>query len=235
MTIAYDQPTKFEDAFHVRTARQRGARQSSFEQEQRDYDERSTEPAPRLLDDLHDSFGLDWGVIAAVGGVSRTALRKWREGTARPDRSRWVRLVRLAVFCEALRRAGHDPERWLGRQLANDPLIQIVDLARVDRFDLLDQLRQGRVLAGHAHLAAFPNRGHIPGVDVKASLDDDGVVLAIPNLAIVAFGTTMANAESELLEMLRSYLDVATDDELGDLRWLRRRRGPALRVAVLGR
>ena len=234
-TIAYGAPPGFADPFHVKTARQRAASFGTPIEDRQAVEQRTNQPAPTIINELHNEYRIDLGVIAAVGGVSRNALRKWRDGTARPDRSRWGRLIRLAVLCEALGADRLDPAVWLARPLDADPILRFVDLARIDRFDLLGQLRHGIIRPSDAYTAAFPNRGHRPGVDVKAQVDLDGVLLEIPALDLFAEGATVVEAENGLLGVLQSFLAVATDEELGELRWLRRYSGERLRQAVLGR
>lgn len=232
--VVYGAPAHFEDRFQVRTARQRAAA-SLQPDDWSAVEDRSTEPVPDIVNALHEKFGIDLGVIAAVGGVSRNALRKWRNGQARPDRDRWRRLIRLHVLSEALTHDGVDPAAWLSRPLDIDPIIRFVDLARVDRFDLLGELRRRAIRPSDAHRAAFPNRGRRAGIDVKATVTADGILLQISDLGLVAEGSSLADAEQELLAALESFLDVATDMELGGLQWLRNHRGEGLRDAVFGR
>lgn len=75
-----------------------------------------------LLDDLAYQRGMGWADIAALAGVSVSAVRKWRKGgDASPD-SR-TRLARIAAFLDVLEEKGlvQEPATWLEMELPLAP------------------------------------------------------------------------------------------------------------------
>ena len=192
-------------------------------------------PAPLVLADLNEKFDLDWGVIAAVGGVSRAALRKWREGSSRPERARWIRLVRLAGLCEALTTVETDASAWLSGPLDGDPVLKVYDLARVDRFDLLRELFHRRLRADQARLAAFPSVVQPGRFEANVVWSGKGVLVRLPDFGIAVDAATLTEAEEECADILMSFLDDPDSPEREQFPWLIELDRKALKAALFGR
>lgn len=111
-----------------------------------------------LLEDLAYRRGMGWADIAALAGVSVSAVRKWRKGgDASPD-SR-TRLARIAAFLDILEEKGlvQDPATWMEMELPLEPgyfirpldlyldgnEIALIDLAeqRKSMEEVLDEVR----------------------------------------------------------------------------------------------
>ncbi len=66
-----------------------------------------------LLEELAHSRGMSWADIAAAGGVSVSAIRKWRNGGTATAENR-QRLAQIAAFLDILEEKGvADPAQWM--------------------------------------------------------------------------------------------------------------------------
>lgn len=166
---------------------------------------------PKVLLDLHEDFGLSWGDIALVGGVSRAALRKWREGDSVPRREKWHRLLNLAALCEWLRAKGASPSSWLVsplRESGRESGLTLLDVASVGQARLLAQLFQDRVSEGDVLARAFPGREVRPRWFRPAiAIEAEQVVIELAELGLIASGNTQAAAEDQLLELVVDYVN----------------------------
>lgn len=74
-----------------------------------------------LLDELATDWGMAWSDIAAVAGVSVSAIRKWRKGgTSTPENRQ--RLARIDAFLSCLtEHAVGDPAQWMEMELPLPP------------------------------------------------------------------------------------------------------------------
>lgn len=68
------------------------------------------------LDRFRSKLGLDWDDIAAIVGVNRSTIHRWRSQEASPRPIAWTRIVQLSELTQLLPRifAGPDLARaWL--------------------------------------------------------------------------------------------------------------------------
>lgn len=165
---------------------------------------------PKVLSDLKEDFGLSWGDIALVGGVSRPALRKWREGEAMPRRDKWHRLLNLAALCEWLRAKGTAPSSWLRsplRESGRDSGLTLLDVASVGQARLLAQFFQDRLSEGDVLARAFPGREVRPRWFRPTVLVAEGqVVIELPEFDLIASGSDQVAAEEQLVELVVEYV-----------------------------
>lgn len=99
-----------------------------------------------LLAELSSSRGMGWSDIAAIVGVSVSAVRKWRHGgEASPERR--AALARVAAFLDVIEEKGlvEEPARWMEMALPLPPgyYIRPLDLyldgATMELVDLVEQ------------------------------------------------------------------------------------------------
>lgn len=89
------------------------------------------------LNDLAITYGAAWVDVAAVLGVSVTALRKWRLGEARPRRAYRERLAAYVGCLAALRECGvEEPAGRLQVRLLDSYSITLAQLFEPDRVHL---------------------------------------------------------------------------------------------------
>lgn len=70
-----------------------------------------------LLEEVAHSRGMSWADIAAAGGVSVSAIRKWRNGGTATAENR-QRLAQIAAFLDILEDKGvADPAQWMEMNL----------------------------------------------------------------------------------------------------------------------
>lgn len=106
-------------------------------------DERTTTTAalnPRvLLSELSEQWGLSWALIARLGGVSPTAIRKWRRGEPMTPENRRA-VARLVAVLELAASHGSplvEPASWLEMPISDTATLTPSDLYLADRVDLL--------------------------------------------------------------------------------------------------
>lgn len=99
-----------------------------------------------LLEELSLSRGMGWSDIAAIVGVSVSAVRKWRHGgDASPERR--AALARVAAFLDVIEEKGlvEEPARWMEMALPLPqgyyirPLDLYLDGATTGLVDLVEQ------------------------------------------------------------------------------------------------
>lgn len=169
---------------------------------------RSSQPTRRIIDDLHE-WGLGNEVIASVAGVSRQAVHKWANGESNPARDRWVRITKLAAVCERVART-EDVGRWLVNPIPGSmPQFARIDLARVNRFDLLVRMLDHSIDPAKAVLEAFPSRPR-PVFETIVSACDEGLMVELPALGVFGVGSTLDEAQTDLISVVRDV--VGSDD-----------------------
>lgn len=172
-------------------------------------------PLHELLTTLTDSYGLRLGDIALISGVSRPALRKWRDGSARPKRERHRQLCRLGAFCEQMVAAGGAPAEWLDVEFdepgAQSSQQRVAHLLALGHFDLAWKHFRRESSDSEVLARAFPNRGRGSSyvewsVDSPASAEA-AYVASIEQLGLVASGLTRAETQATLVELVAEYID----------------------------
>lgn len=172
-------------------------------------------PLSELLSALTESHGLRLGDIALIAGVSRAALRKWRDSTARPERERHRQLCRLGAFCEQLVAAGGAPAEWLEVQFdesdgrSSDQ--RVAHLLALGHFDLAWKHFRREVSDSDVLVRVFPNRAQgIPDIEWTVSVsasDEASYVASFERLGLVAVGSTRSEAQESLVDLVDEYVD----------------------------
>jgi transcriptional regulator with XRE-family HTH domain len=85
--------------------------------DERTYKKATANDVSALLEELAQSRGMSWADIAAAGGISVSAIRKWRNGGTATAENR-QRLAQIAAFLDILEDKGvADPAQWIEMNL----------------------------------------------------------------------------------------------------------------------
>jgi len=162
-----------------------------------------------LVAGLHDDYGVAWNDIATVAGVSRHALRKWREGTSQPSRSHWEQLCRLAAFGDRLHALGGRLGTWL-------PAVLDFEVGAPSSCTVADVLAAGRFQSALSHfLQEVTDRQLLadvfPGLVPRSGLatihhDAESFTVEITDLPVLAEGETLDAASDSALNNVRDFL-----------------------------
>ncbi len=100
-----------------------------------------------LLDELSTDRGMSWRDVARVAGVSRSAVRKWRQGETPSAESRtWLALA--AAFLDVLEQFPiADPVGWLEVPILPGYSVTAFDVYQTGRLELLLDYAGERVTA----------------------------------------------------------------------------------------
>ena len=119
-----------------------------------DLDERTgwlaqTEPSD-LLAAASDELGMSWSLLARLVGVSPTAIRKWRKGSAHMSPENRRHLAHVVAFCEVVRELNPriiDPTLWLETPLTTTTTLTPADLIAAGYASALLDLASQRISA----------------------------------------------------------------------------------------
>jgi len=138
--------------------------------------EKTKKSASSLLEELAGERGMGWSDIAAVVGVSISAIRKWRKGRDASPESR-LKLARIAAMLDVLEEKGivQDPAAWMEVDLPLDSgyFIRPLDLYLEGHVSALIDLAEQRQTVAQVLDQVRPN-WRTNRSDFEVFVDTDG-------------------------------------------------------------
>lgn len=138
--------------------------------------DKSKKSAGSLLDELAGDRGMGWSDIAAVVGVTVSAIRKWRRGGVASPQSR-ARLARIAALLDVLEEKGlvEDPAAWMEMEFSLEPgyFIRPLDLYLEGHVTELIELAEQRQTTAQVLDRVRPN-WRTTRSDFEVFLDENG-------------------------------------------------------------
>lgn len=163
-----------------------------------------------LLKQLNSDYGIAWNEIAKVAGISRQAVRKWRDGQATPDDRRFTTLYKLTAFAELVMCGDGDPSQWLRMPLRISeevtPRLSVADVLATGNFVSAVRHFNAELTDRNVLRSVFP--GYSSGSEGLATIEvDEGVfVISLDQLGLVTEDADIEKARTDLLLQVREYI-----------------------------
>ncbi|WP_420445675.1 hypothetical protein [Candidatus Poriferisodalis sp.] len=167
-------------------------------------------PTTELLELLNSDYGIAWNDVASVAGISRQAVRKWRNGQALPDNRRFGSLCKLAAFANLVQCRGGDPGHWLRTPLQLSDEIEshlsVADVLSTGNFGLALRHYNRGISDGDILARVFPSyRAKSDGL-AKIELGDGVFVISLDQLGLLTEDSDVDEAQGDLLSQVRDYI-----------------------------